>query len=107
MSKKVNYENQQELVGIESNNTIKVVNEKNVPFSINYGILINMIIIISIILFISICYAIGSFLANPLVIIGIIIICALFSIFNLLSLLEKEGENPPKIDKIQVKKEGS
>ena len=65
--------------------------KKNLP-SINKGVLINTIIILSLLLTISICYMIGGFLANPLVVIGIIFLYALISLYEHFSILEKQNE---------------
>lgn len=73
--------------------------KKNLP-SINKGILINSIIILSLVLIISICYMIGGFLANPLVVIGIIVLYALISLYNHFSILEKQNERILKNTKI-------
>jgi len=105
MSKKSNHEAEQRVIAIQSNHPMKEIYKQKHSHNINYGIVTNTIILISITFFIFFCYLIDSFLVNPLVIIGIILITTLFSIFNLLSILEKERENSYKNNKVQNKEE--
>jgi len=105
MSKKSIHKAEQRVIAIQGNHPMKEIYKQKHSHNINYGIVTNTIILISIIFFIFFCYLIDSFLVNPLVIIGIILITALFSILNLLSILEKERESSYKNNKIQNKKE--